>query len=137
MDRGCWFGAWLQHSGPIWILPLPSSCVTRVTFKTLNNQWDSQRPIRTDPALNTRYSQMCVPAEDSGIISTARGLGFSICSMDTMILIIPRYRAVVETKVVIGCEGLRNQCLAHRRHARVSFITGPVSDSVTQGDRHS
>ncbi|XP_032336366.1 neuromedin-U receptor 1 isoform X2 [Camelus ferus] len=38
MDKGSWFGAWLGHSGLIWILPPPSSCVTRATFKTLNNR---------------------------------------------------------------------------------------------------
>lgn len=65
----CAVSGWGQHwmdrdhglqrgSSRVWILPPPYSRVTRTTFKTLNKQSDRQRPIRTEPAANTRYSQM-------------------------------------------------------------------------------
>lgn len=108
--------------GLVWILPPPSSCVTRATLKTLNNQKDRQRPIRTGPALNTRCSQICVPAKDSGTISASRGLDFSICSKDT---VIPLYRTVVETELLTACKKWINQRLAHRKHPLRALLLVP------------
>lgn len=82
---------------------------------------------------------MCVPAEDSGIISTSPGLGFSICNMDTVTLIVPFYRAVVKTKLVIACKRLRNHFLhtESTQEELTLLLIHPFSDSVTQGDWHS